>query len=78
MRSSNMALDDELANYIGSLNRNQKKILLGIMRSLFRSNESEQKIDLKIYNKEIDDAMKRIEAGHFTSLQDVEKEMESW
>ena len=35
-------------------------------------------VDIEAYNKEIDDAMKRIDGGNFTTQEDLEKEMESW
>lgn len=35
-------------------------------------------VDIKAYNKEINDAMKRIDDGNFTTQEDLEKEMESW
>ncbi len=35
-------------------------------------------INMEQYNKEIDEAMTRIDNGCFTSHEDVEKEMELW
>ncbi len=35
-------------------------------------------VDIYAYNKDIDDAMKRIDDGNFTTQEDLEKEMESW
>lgn len=35
-------------------------------------------INLEQYNKEIDEAMMRIDNGHFTSHDDLKKEMDTW
>lgn len=35
-------------------------------------------VDIKAYNKEIHNAMKRIDDGNFTTQEDLEKEMETW
>ncbi|HLT89158.1 MAG TPA: hypothetical protein VKZ57_16355 [Sphingobacterium sp.] len=35
-------------------------------------------ISIAQYNKELDEAMKRIDNGNFTALEALEKEMQSW
>ena len=40
--------------------------------------ESVQPINFQQYNKEIDEAMIRIDAGEFTSQESLEKEAEKW
>ncbi len=35
-------------------------------------------ISVEQYNKEIDEAMKRMDEGHFVTQEDLEKEAEQW
>ena len=35
-------------------------------------------VTVKEYNKELDEAMQRINNGEFTTLDELEKEMQSW
>jgi hypothetical protein len=40
--------------------------------------EQGKRVSIKQYNKEIDEAMKRVADGKFTTQKDLEKEMQSW
>ncbi|MCW3127983.1 MAG: hypothetical protein JWO03_3641 [Bacteroidetes bacterium] len=40
--------------------------------------EEGKRISIGQYNKEIDDAMARIDAGQYISQEDLEKEAENW
>lgn len=72
-------LDKELIHYFTMLNEPQKKSLLEMMRSFLKSGDEQmQPVTVEQYNKELDEAMERIDKGGFTTLEDLEKEMQSW
>ena len=72
-------LDKELMHYFIRLNEPQKKSLLEMMRSFLKPEDvSSERITVKQYNSELDEAMKRIDDGAFTTLEELEREMESW
>ena len=72
-------LDKELLHYFMRLDEPQKKSLLEMMKSFLQSgNEQIQPVSLEQYNSDLDDAMVRISKGDFTTLDALEKEMQSW
>lgn len=72
-------IDKELIYYFMRLNNSQKKSLLGMIKSFLKQdNELLEVIDIEQYNKELDEAMRRIEDGSFTTLEALEKEMQAW
>jgi hypothetical protein len=73
------ATDKELIKYFIRLSNPQKKSLLELMKSfLSEDKEASKTTSLKNYNKELDEAMKRIDNGNFTTLEELEKEMKEW
>ena len=72
-------LDKELLQYFMRLDEPQKRSLLEMMKSFLKTGgESLTPVSIEQYNRELDEAMQRIEKGDFTSLEDLEKEMRSW
>lgn len=72
-------LDKELMLYFMKLNEPQKKSLLEMMKSFLKpGSEPVQPVSIEQYNRELDEAMERISKGNFTTLDDLEKEMQSW
>ncbi len=72
-------LDFEIQKYLPLLGNEEKTTILSVIKSfLGNSEENVASIDIAAYNKEIDEAMTRINNGEFTSQEDLEKEMESW
>lgn len=72
-------LDKELIKYFVRLTDPQKKSLLEVMKSFLTANdETTKRITLEEYNHELDEAMKRISRGEFTTLEQLEKEMQAW
>ena len=72
-------VDRELIKYFATLDGPQKKSLLVMMKTFLRRGEEEiMPQSIKEYNQELDDAMKRISKGEFTTLEKLEKEMLSW
>lgn len=71
--------DKELIKYFIQLNEPQKKSLLQLIKSFLNpSNESTEKNTIELYNTELDDAIKRINKDEFTTLEELEKEIQSW
>ncbi|WP_157097997.1 hypothetical protein [Niabella ginsenosidivorans] len=72
-------LDKELIHYFTRLNEPQKKSLLAMMKSFLRpGNDSLQSITIEQCNRELDEAMQRMDKGEFTSIKELEKEMQAW
>ncbi len=68
------SLDSEFMQHWSELNVVQKKSLLSIIKS-FKPTEG---FDLDQYNKEIDDAITRVEKGEFFTQKEVEKMSKEW
>ena len=72
-------LDKELLQYFMRLDEPQKRSLLEMMKSFLKpGSESLTPVSIEQYNRELDEAMQRIEKGDFTALEELEKEMKSW
>lgn len=73
------AIDKEFLTYFARLDELQKKSLLELIRTFLKTRESSlSSVTLEQYNQELDEAMKRVSKGEFTSLEELEKEMGSW
>lgn len=74
------ALDKELIQYFVRLSEPQKRSLLVMMKSfLTPENTMHAESDtIERYNRELDEAMERINRGEFTTLENLEKEMKAW
>jgi hypothetical protein len=71
--------DKELLKYFTLLNEPQKKSLLELIKTFFKGETNQQNTPtLEEYNKELDEAMGRISKGEFTTIEELEKEMETW
>lgn len=69
------SLDAEFNKYWSLLTPVQKESLLGVIKSFVIPRE---KISLEQYNKEIDEAIARVEAGEFYSQEEIEKMAKEW
>ncbi|MDE3185661.1 MAG: hypothetical protein KGM16_19795 [Bacteroidota bacterium] len=73
------SIDKELIRYFIQLTEPQKKSLLQLIKTFIKSDkEPEQSISIEQYNKELDEAMIDINEGNFTTLAELQKEMQSW
>ena len=70
--------DKELLKFISQLNLSQKEELINHVKQLLKSQNNSERQSITEYNDEIDKALRGIEKGKFTSLEDLEREMESW
>jgi hypothetical protein len=70
--------DKELLKFISQLSLSQKDELINHVKELLKSQNNSERQSISEYNDEIDKALRDIEKGEFTSLEDLEREMESW
>lgn len=73
------SIDKELIRYFVQLSEPQKKSLIQMIKTFTKPDKGQgDSITIKQYNKELDDAMIRINEGNFTTLEELQKEMQSW
>jgi len=77
---STKSLDSQLQEYWPSLGKEEKQSILSVIKSFLKLKEISfpQRLSIEQYNKELEEAEARYDAGHFTSLEDAIKEAESW
>ena len=69
----------EMLQYFLRLSEKKKKSLLQLIKTFLQGKqEPVQPINFQQYNKEIDEAMARIDAGEFTTQESLEKEAAKW
>ena len=72
-------LDAEIKKYLPLLGTDEKNTLLTLIKSfLSLKNSNADNSFIQEYNKDIDDAMKRIDTGSFVTHEDLRKEMKTW
>ena len=72
-------LEKELFGYILQLDEAEKKSVLQMLKTFLKSrNKKVSHISIQQYNKEIDDAIARVEAGEFYTQEEVEKMSKEW
>ena len=69
----NHVLDEELSGYIARLSVPQKKSLLAVIKS-FLQKDNHNELDIIQYNKDIDEAMRRMDSGKLIHHEDIERE----
>ena len=72
------SLDNQLQQYWPLLEKEEKQSILTFIKSFIKIKDAPQRLTIEQYNKELDEAEARMDAGHFTSHEDVLKESESW
>ncbi|MEP6952129.1 MAG: hypothetical protein ABI863_22755 [Ginsengibacter sp.] len=71
------SIDKELIKYFAQLNEPQKQPLLQMIKTFLNLALSEWSRYHERYNKESDEAMERISKGEFTTMEELEKGMNS-
>jgi hypothetical protein len=72
-------IDSQILRSLPLLEHDQKKSLLSVIRSFLKNKEvTPTRLTIEEYNKELEEAEARVNAGFFTSHEDVLKESESW
>lgn len=73
------AIDREMLAYFMRLNDAEKKSVVELLKTFMKGRKDQvSHLTLEQYNKEIDEAMERVNRGEYTTLEDLEKEMQSW
>lgn len=73
------ALERELLQYIVQLNEAEKKSVLQMLKTFLKDREKKHsRISIEQYNKEIDEAVARVEAGEYYTNEDVERMAKEW
>lgn len=71
-------IDKQIIDFLPLLGKEEKKTILGFIKSVVKIKEQPQRISIKQYNIEIDEAMARIDAGEYITQEEVEKESKHW
>ena len=73
------ALERELFQYFLQLDEAEKKSVLQMLKTFVKGREKKgTHISIEQYNKEIDEAIARVEAGQFYTHEEVERMSKQW
>lgn len=72
------AIKKQVDNYLPLLSAKQQTLVLEMIKSLLQVDKDTNRITRKQYNKEINDAVGRIEKGNSVSHKDALKELSKW
>lgn len=68
-------LEKERLQYWPGLTVTQQETVLGVIKSMIHPQLG---VSVEQYNKEMDEAMARVEAGHFSTQEEVRKMAKDW
>jgi hypothetical protein len=73
------SLDTEINKFLPLLGMDEKKSILGVIKSFVHLKKEEARhITIEQYNEEIDEAVAQVKAGNYITHEELEKEMEQW
>lgn len=72
------AVKKQVEDYLPMLSTKQQVLVLEMIKSLLHVDNENKRITRKQYNKELDEAVERIEKGTSISHKDVLKEIAKW
>ena len=73
------AIDREMFAYFMQLSDAEKKSVVELLKTFIKERVSQfEPASIEQYNKEIDDAMKRVRDGEYTTFEELEKEIGTW
>jgi hypothetical protein len=75
---STAAIKKQVDDYLPLLSTKQQTLVLEIIKSFLNLDNETKRISKKQYNKEIDEAVERIENGDSVSHKDALKELSKW
>lgn len=82
MRLSDMkeqALNQEFYRYYNRLSKGQKESILSLVKSFLEKDDKKTKrVSVKQYNKELEEAEKRISEGKYTTHESLKAEAKKW
>lgn len=68
----------QVDNYLPLLSNKQQTLVLEMIKSLLNFDEGTKRISRKQYNKELDEAVSRMDKGNAVSHKDALKELSKW
>jgi len=72
-------IQQEMLQYFIQLSDKEKKSVLQMIKTFLQGkNQPPQRISIKQYNKEIDEAMARMNAGEFITQEVLEQDADQW
>ncbi len=72
------AIKKQVDNYLPLLSSKQQALILEMIKSILNVDKGTKRITRKQYNKEIKEAVSRIEKGNFVTHKDALKELSKW
>jgi vacuolar-type H+-ATPase subunit D/Vma8 len=72
------AIKKQVDTYLPLLSAKQKVLVLEMIKCFLNVDEYAKRTTLEQYNKELDEAVARIEQGKFVSHKDALKELSEW
>ncbi len=78
MEATVISLDEELKDCIAQLDVSQKKSILELIKSFVKNEEERKPQTIEEYNKELEEAVKRIEAGEYYTHEEVKEMAKNW
>ena len=72
------AIKKQVDNYMPLLSARQQSLVLEMIKSFLDVDSDTKRITRKQYNKELDEAVARVENGNFVSHKDAVKELSKW
>ncbi len=72
------ALKKQVDGYLPLLSAKQQILILEMIKSFLNVDKDEERISRKQYNKELNEAVSRIEKGNFVTHKDAMKELSKW
>ena len=73
-----ISVDQEFMQYWLKLTQAEKESLLSVAKNYVHLKEEPGPVSIEQYNKEIDEAIARVEAGEFFTMEEVEKMAKEW
>jgi len=77
-----ISLDNEIKKYLPQLDSDEKQSLLFVIKSFLKKKDhttpKPQRHSIEQYNKELDEAMARMDAGEFYTHEEAEKIAKTW
>jgi hypothetical protein len=72
------AIKKQVDDYLPLLTIKQQSLVLDMIKNFLNIDSDTKRISKKQYNKEVDEAVQRIEKGEFVSQTDAEKSLSKW
>jgi hypothetical protein len=73
------SIDSQILQYLPLLERDEKKSVLTVIKSFLKHKEEPSKrLTIEQYNKELEEAEARFEAGEFFTMEEVEEMAKKW